>query len=72
MFIIGGLLKMSQTVAVYFLFPFFVTISIIQKSKGDIDITLRLTLFVFKKLACYIVGWEPEPEPPEPDPNNIP
>jgi hypothetical protein len=50
MFIIGGLLKMSQNVTVSY-FPLLkcVTISIIQKSEGELDLILRLTFACFQK-----------------------
>jgi hypothetical protein len=52
MFIIGGLLKMSQIVNSFLLFLFkFETISIIQKSEGEIDLNLKLTFICFQKVG---------------------
>jgi hypothetical protein len=52
----GGLLKMSQTVIVFLLFPFtFISISIIQNSEDEVALTHRLTV-VFQKVVCFRVG----------------
>jgi hypothetical protein len=46
------LIIMSQNVTVSYFFPFkFVTILIIQKSEGEIDLILRLTFVCFQKVG---------------------